>query len=102
MRENFKADSPCVACGHDVENEVCYHHIHTQKAHSEERVAPWNLIPACGKCHVPFFHTKGMVWMSIKYPSVKLWLERNGWYILDLGGVPKWVHDPDGVHDDVG
>ena len=101
MRENFKADEPCVPCGHALDNEVCYHHIHTKKAHSEERIASWNLIAVCLKCHHAGFHSKGTMWMSEKYPAVKNWLERNGWYVLDLGGVPKWVHDPE-VHDNVG
>ena len=94
MMENFKADEPCVSCGEERDGYVCYHHIHTQKAHPEERIAPWNLIPTCAKCHIPLFHTKGMMWMSEKKPAVKEWLIKNGWYILHLGRT-KWVHDPD-------
>lgn len=97
MKENFKADEPCAACGEARDGYVCYHHLHTQKAHSEERVARWNLIPVCLKCH-DLFHKKGSIWMSERYRSVKYWLESNDWYILSFGlsdPNPKWVHDPD-------
>ena len=93
--ENFKADYPCTACGLEGDGYVCYHHLHTQKAHSEQSVESWNLIPVCLKHHNEF-HNRGAIHMSEKYRNVNKWLLDNGWYRLKLNEndiSESWMHD---------
>ena len=90
--ENFKADEPCCCCGLEVDGMVCYHHVKTQKAHSELRYEGYNHMPVCQKHHVEA-HNCGTIPMAEKYPCAKKWLLKNGWYICDL--MKRWAHDKD-------
>lgn len=89
-RENFKSDEPCCACGLQVDGMVCYHHLKTQKAHSELRYEDYNHMPVCQKHHVEI-HNTGAISMAEKFPGVERWLKMNEWYICDLMG--RWTHD---------
>lgn len=84
----FKTEIPCICCGHDQENENCFHHLLTRKVYQEFEHEHWNMIPVCRKCHNEF-HTKGTAFMAMKYPSVKSWLDGKGWSICPVSGKYK-------------
>lgn len=95
MASNFKSPYPCVCCGHDVDNEVTYHHEYGQKAYPEYVWTKWNLVSLCLKHHNEL-HNKGSVDTSNKYLNLKRWFIDNGWEILKLEhGMEKWIHDFD-------
>ena len=76
----------CAACGKigglDPDHQV------TRGAGGGEEY--WNIMPLCRKEHVQR-HSKGVLWLSEKYPGVKAWLIQNGWEFCDLR--KRWVHN---------
>jgi hypothetical protein len=85
----WQSSDPCVPCG-TISVDRCYHHIYTRKAHPEFQNEDWNLFPCCAKCH-QLAHSKGMIYLLNKYPSVDAWLFSHGWTICELTG--KLTHD---------
>jgi len=70
----YISDEPCIACGHGLENEVCYHHLTSRKAGGSDD--PSNLLPVCKRCHMKAHES--IVKLFNRYPSVRAWLEDNG------------------------
>lgn len=100
MAVNFKSPYPCLCCGHDVDNEVTYHHEYSQGSHPEHKWAVWNLVSVCLKHHNEI-HDNGSVRATKKYARLENWFYDNGWTILKLElGVEKWVHDLEVLHED--
>lgn len=93
LKSNFKSDEPCACCGHDVDNEVTYHHEYSQGAYPEYKHEKWNKVPLCSKHHVGGVHQVGTYEMSIKFNTLYNWLTDNGWYVFELGGISSWEHD---------
>lgn len=85
---SYKSDMPCVCCGRQDENSVCFHHIATRKAFPEHSEAHWNKISVC-QAHHNEFHSYGTAKMSRLYRSVEAWLFVNGWKVNEFG---KYFH----------
>ena len=66
-----------------------YHHVYTQKAHSEYKDKTWNMAPVCRLIHQEW-HQCGTKHMIQKYAGVKLWMFNNGWRYCDVRD--RWVH----------
>lgn len=69
-----------------------YHHIYTRGANpgAEWIDEPWNIIPVCHELH-NLFHKEGTSYMAKRFPSIKAWLERNGWEYDNFA--KKWRHE---------
>lgn len=87
---SFQSDQPCTACGHALENEVCEHHLFTQKVYPEFALLFWNRIPVCLRHHNEF-HAQGTSHMADKYVGVYNWLTVNEWFFCKT--VKKWRRD---------
>ena len=90
--KNFKSSEPCICCGHDVDNEVTYHHEYARGSHPELAYKKWNLIPLCFDHHNNWCHQKGTYETSLEFEDLHNWLIKNGWEILEMDGRKKWIH----------
>jgi 5-methylcytosine-specific restriction endonuclease McrA len=77
--KNFKSDKPCIVCGESRDGFVCFHHIRSRKAGGSDH--PANLLSLCQRCHNEV-HAIGNLAFMQKHPSVKSWMESNGWEAL--------------------
>lgn len=89
---SYISKDPCICCGHDLENEVCYHHLYSRKAYPEHSEKPWNMIPVCLKHHNEF-HDKNIPFMAVKYKNVMNWIVEREWYFCKITN--KWRHEND-------
>lgn len=76
----------CICCGHNgsfypIDRE------HTKTKGSGGSDLPNNVSLMCRKCHT-LKGMKGVLYMSLKYPSYKNWLEKNGWELCPIRN--KW------------
>lgn len=78
--KNYKSDKPCVVCGESRDGFVCFHHVRSRKAGGSDD--PANLLSLCQKCHNEV-HAIGDIAFMHKYPSVKHWMESNGWEVFN-------------------
>lgn len=87
----WQTDKPCVCCGRYTENGNALHHLITRKSNPELQNEPFVLIPVCQEDHNRF-HNKGISEMAKRFPSVKAWLEDNGWQIVHGSWTPPcWL-----------
>ncbi len=86
---NWKSDQPCVVCGINDEDRVCFHHLFSRKAYPEFQNEKWNLLPVCAvhhdRCHKDF---NKLVKENFK---LELWLIKNDWYFDEIKG--SWKHE---------
>jgi hypothetical protein len=82
MGANWSSNEPCVCCGLQDEQRVCFHHLLTRKTYAEYQDEKWNKIPVCQPAH-NLFHSKGPGWMADNFPNVERWLIKNGWFRAD-------------------
>lgn len=76
--KNFSSSEPCLCCGIEGANIVCYHHILTQGAHPELIHDVRNKAPVC-KPHHNDWHIYGTTKMANMYVGVRKFLINNGW-----------------------
>lgn len=74
----------CIICNNPSEG----HHIITRGAGGGDD--EWNILPLCRREHQQV-HAIGLKEFAIRWPSVRMWLKRNGWQFDEYSG--KWRHD---------
>lgn len=89
---SYKSNEPCICCGHELDGEVCYHHLFTRKAYPNHAEKKWNMIPVCLSHHSEF-HNKGITYMAVKYKTVMEWLKNNQWFFCKTFN--KWRNNND-------
>ncbi len=73
----------CEVCG--KKEGVCGHHVKSKGSGGDDE--PSNLIPLCQEHHNQI-HSRGLLFMSERYPQIKDALTERGWTLMGS----KWVH----------
>lgn len=85
---NWKSEEPCMVCGFNDEDSVCYHHIYSRKAYPEFQYEKWNNLPLCtlhhNKSHENF---NKLVKENMR---LELWLIKHDWYFDEIK--KAWKH----------
>jgi hypothetical protein len=83
--KNYQTDLPCLVCKYKYPQRTFHHVKHRGSGGSNK---PHNLMPLCFYCHEKIH--RSLVSMAIKHPSIRYWLEENGWQYCEIRG--KWCH----------
>jgi hypothetical protein len=79
-----KKQLPCAACG--TRRNVDPHHIRSKGSGGDD--TDMNIIPLCRRDHSDWEQI-GVVKMVAKYPTVGVWLERNGMWDVYVKAVER-------------
>ena len=90
----FVKTLPCIACGRKPGRDA--HHVKSRGAAGGRIDTVENLMPLCRMHHtMPDYGElcihHGMTRFVQRYPSVKDWLQKTGWYICELN--KRWTRD---------
>lgn len=88
-RPKYITDAKCIIdenCSPDERRT--FHHIYTRGSGGPDEI--WNMIPICFKHHEEW-HKVWTTKMAKKYPQVKDWLLKQGWFFDK--NQKKWINE---------